>query len=218
MPPPACLLPIEIENVDLATFGHYGIVCPPEIARSVPVRRVEFLYGRLAAANALAALGIEVFEVRVGPSRAPLWPPGIIGSITHNRRYAAAVALHSGHYSGVGIDVETVGDADGEQAMLQLVVSPAEADYLRSLSTEIPFATLLTIVFSAKESLFKAAFNSVGRFFDFSAARVSMIDVDAGFVLLVMQETLSKDFQKADIFKVHVDFICDDTVVTSFVW
>lgn len=216
--PSACLIPIDGALVDDGAFAAYGIVCPLSIVRSVPHRKKEFLYGRRAAVSALAAIGVRAVDIPIGPSREPVWPPGIIGSITHNQHYVAAVALRRGHYSGVGIDLETVGSAEHEQALLEIVVSPAEATYLRTLVGPHSLATLLTIVFSAKESLFKGAFPSVGRYFDFSAARVTYVDLEKKSVMLVLWETLSADFRQSDICTVQYEFIRDDTVLSSFAW
>lgn len=216
--PPACVIPIDGAAVTATSFIQYGIVHPPAIARSVPHRQKEFLYGRRAAAHALAAIGIRASEIPIGASREPVWPRGIIGSITHNRHFVAAIAVVRGHYSGVGIDIESVSSGDSLQALLEIVVAPAEVDYLRTLAGPVSLATLVTLVFSAKESLFKGAFPSVGRFFDFSAARVSRVDLERKCVQLVLWETLSDDFQQADLCTIQFDFIRDDTVLTSFAW
>jgi enterobactin synthetase component D len=216
--PPACLVPIDGARVDAASFAGYGIVCPPSIARSVPHRRAEFLHGRRAAACALAALGLAAVEIPIGPTREPVWPPGVIGSISHNHGYAIAVAALRGHHAGVGIDLETVGNSDQQQALLGSVVAPAEAAYLRSLGGAMPMATLLTLVFSAKESLYKGAFHSVGRFFDFSAARVGLVDLDAQRVQLVLQEDLSPEFMRGDLCTVAFELIDPATILTSFAW
>lgn len=215
--PPVCIMRID-GQVDATSFARYGIMCPPHIARSVPQRQAEFFYGRRAAAEALAATGIAARDVAIGAHREPVWPAGIIGSISHNRQHAAAVAAVRGHYSGLGIDLETVCDPDSERALREIVVGPSELAYLRTLVGVMHLGTLLTIVFSAKESLFKGAFSSVGCHFDFSAAKVAGLDVERGLVRLLLQQHLSGDFRQDDACTVQFEFIDRHTVLSSFAW
>ena len=48
------------------------------------VRRAEYSSGRRVAREALALLGIKNFGV-AARGRVPMWPPGVVGSITHSR-------------------------------------------------------------------------------------------------------------------------------------
>ena len=43
---------------------------------------------------------------RLGPNRAPLWPRGIVGSISHCEGYCAVVAARQDRFAGLGLDVE----------------------------------------------------------------------------------------------------------------
>ena len=53
------------------------------VARAVPARRAEFAAGRRAAHRAMERLGVPAAPVAMGSDRAPVWPPGVIGSISH---------------------------------------------------------------------------------------------------------------------------------------
>jgi len=216
--PPVCILPFVAERFDPGSFGEQGIACPPAVARSVRRRQSEFFAGRLAARHALVRIHAASDQVPIGVMREPVWPPGIIGSISHSQRYAAAVALAAGRERGVGIDIEHVVTNDAQASLLVTAISAAEFDYLRGLDTVLPIAMRLTIAFSAKESLYKGAFGSVGRFFDFSAAAVTAIDVERCLLSLTLTETLSPDFVKHQTCTVAYDFIDPATVLTSFIW
>src|SRR5947208_1552294 len=72
----------------------------------VPARRREFRAGRLYARQALRGLGIPETAIPIGPDRAPIWPKGVVGSISHSRNLCAAVVGLSADYLGIGIDIE----------------------------------------------------------------------------------------------------------------
>ena len=70
----------------------------------------EFESGRAYAKRALSMLGIDNIDLPIGPNRSPVWPAGIVGSITHVRcsdegMYAAAIA-RADAVLAVGIDLE----------------------------------------------------------------------------------------------------------------
>lgn len=128
---------------------------PQSIQSAAPRRRAAFVAGSICAELALAALSPPVnSSVLVRNSRGgPLWPRGVLGSITHNGHTAAAVAVRHDACVGLGIDVETRVDLYGLQAITDVCFTAGERD--RHLSSADPAATA-TLVFSAKESLYKA--------------------------------------------------------------
>src|SRR3569623_1114660 len=54
-----------------------------QVAGAVAKRRVEFAAGRACARRALTRLGIRDFVLKNGAARAPRWPRGVVGSISH---------------------------------------------------------------------------------------------------------------------------------------
>lgn len=215
---PVCITRFKAADFELSTFAASGIDCPLTIARSVRKRQAEFYFGRLVARLALSALNITRLDVPIGRSREPVWPTGVIGSISHNDSFAAAIALESAHYSGVGIDIERIVRSDAQAALLATALCNDELEYLQTFTSKLPLSTLLTIVFSAKESLFKGAFGAVGRYFDFSSARVSSLALEMGSVSLTLTETLCDDFMQAQVCEVFFNFVQSDTVFSSYVW
>lgn len=140
--------------------------------RAVPRRRREFALGRTATRRALASLGIEPQAIPRGPQREPQWPTGVVGSITHTAGWAIAAVARADTCGGVGIDLEHR-DAWFEGLADEIAFGP-EADRLRALPpSERPAATLE--LFAAKESVYKAFFPRVGRYFGFEAARVQPV-------------------------------------------
>jgi enterobactin synthetase component D len=134
----------------------------------------EFLRGRLCAKKALdELLGANSHLVGRGEKKEPIWPVGVLGSISHTGDEVCAVVGRRGLYSGIGIDLECVNRSIQKIGMDILT----ESDVGRPESwTEEEF---LLFIFSAKESLYKAVFPSVNQFFDFSKAAVVEIGPDS---------------------------------------
>lgn len=68
-------------------------------------RRREFLAGRAAAAEALAHGDMPRHSVSRTDRGVPVWPPGVVGSISHSRTWAVAVVLDSGTAVCCGVDI-----------------------------------------------------------------------------------------------------------------
>ena len=147
-------------------FAQRGITLPHSIAAATPRRQCEFLAGRALAAEVLAQLGEPWAEVGIAPDRRPVWPVGLAGSISHARGFVACILGRCpGHHPGV--DVETLGRNQSVLAIRRIVLTEAERVLLRDQNP-----TLTTLVFSAKETLFKALYPMVGHHFGFEAAEL----------------------------------------------
>ncbi len=127
-----------------------GIVLPDRIARAAPRRRAEWLAGRRCASEALRLLTGQGACPGMASDRSPLWPDGIVGSISHSGDVAIAIAARAGSCRGMGIDIERLMDGQGASEVASAALTPRER---RRLGND-PFS--VTLAFSAKESLFKA--------------------------------------------------------------
>ena len=138
----------------------------------VPAARLtEFALGRHCARMALAALHPPAGETPVGRAdgRAPRWPEGFVGAITHRRGHAAAAAAPAGRFLGLGIDLE--GARPLPPRLRRRVLRPEELAALPPGSAGEAAAMLL---FSAKESLFKALHPLTGVYLGFQDATVQV--------------------------------------------
>ncbi|WP_431221831.1 4'-phosphopantetheinyl transferase family protein [Serratia sp. L9] len=170
-------------------FADNGIHFPEYLINAVAKRRAEYLAGRYLAQQVLAQLGHANFTLERGENRAPIWPQPITGSISHNIDTALCAAQNSHGEGGVGIDVETIMPPKRAEELWSGIVGEAECLWLRQQSQ--PFNLLLTRVFSAKESLFKALYPQVRCYFDFLDARTVALDSQAGTFELELQKTLT---------------------------
>ncbi|WP_299295535.1 4'-phosphopantetheinyl transferase superfamily protein [uncultured Tateyamaria sp.] len=160
----------DVSAFEPELFDQMNIIRPPEIAGAVGKRQAEFLAGRYLVQRGLAQLGVPEQSVGTGAHRQPLWPPDVSGAITHADG-VAVVLMSSQPTALVGVDVETVLDADMAATVAPQVLSNSEKELLQA-ATGSALETL-TAVFSAKETLFKALFPLVGRYFGFEAAELN---------------------------------------------
>ncbi|MFI5491563.1 4'-phosphopantetheinyl transferase [Actinoplanes sp. NPDC051859] len=144
------------------------------VAAAVPKRRNEFAAARHCARIALAELGVPAGPILRGERGAPIWPAGIVGSLTHCAGYRAAAVARDTDVAGIGIDAEVHGPLPS--GVLDLVSLPPERDHLADLPPEIWWERLL---FSAKESVYKVWFPRTGEWLGFEEAALTF-DPDAG--------------------------------------
>ena len=139
----------------------------PLVARAVSKRRAEFTTVRTCARIALGRLGLPPAPLLTGPKREPLWPAGVVGSITHCDGYQAVAVARADQLASIGIDAEP---HDALPAgILDRVTLPAERVHLHALPPGVHWDRLL---FSAKESVYKAWFPLARRWLGFDDAAV----------------------------------------------
>ncbi|HMG42357.1 MAG TPA: 4'-phosphopantetheinyl transferase superfamily protein [Acidimicrobiales bacterium] len=176
-----------------------AVLLPAEdaiVARAVPERRREFATGRLCARRALARLGLPPGAILAGPAGQPLWPDGIVGSITHCAGYRAAAVARSGDVGALGIDAEP--HAPLPDGVLDTVASDDERAHLHRLAGREPDVRWDRLLFSAKESAYKAWYPTGGRILEFEEATVALDPDGTLSVRLVDGTTLAGRWLVAD--------------------
>ncbi|TRX76004.1 4'-phosphopantetheinyl transferase family protein [Pseudomonas mangiferae] len=158
-------------RLDPAAFRQSDVPMPASIERSVPKRQAEYLAGRLCAREALLPLLGRPAIPTIGNDRAPVWPHGVCGSITHGSGLAAAVVGPSRAWRSLGLDVEEDLPDDRAERLAGEILVPAELERLAGLPAA-ERARQVTLTFSLKESLFKALYPLVRQRFYFEAAEV----------------------------------------------
>jgi len=139
------------------------------VAGAVPERRAEFATVRACAREALAELGVEPAPVLPDENRAPRWPAGVVGAMTHCQGYRAAAVARADVVLTLGIDAEP--NAALPPDVIDLVARPEDLTGLAELPAGwgISWERLL---FSAKESVFKAWYPVTREWLDFQEASV----------------------------------------------
>lgn len=138
--------------------------------RTSPRRRAEFRAGRRCAREALRLVtGRRLLLRREKTERAPIWPEGMAGAISHCDGYAVAVAAQRDRHACLGIDIERLFDAEEARAIAPQVLTEEER---QAFGQDRDTAFLTSLAFSGKESLFKALYPMVREFRDFHAAEL----------------------------------------------
>ncbi|UGQ12906.1 4'-phosphopantetheinyl transferase superfamily protein [Yinghuangia sp. ASG 101] len=147
------------------------------VARAVDKRRREFTTVRRCARLALGRLGVAPVPLVPGERGAPSWPADVVGSMTHCAGYRAAAVAPAARIRTIGIDAEPAEELP--EGVLDSIASPDERRHLAALSVSRPEVPWERLLFSAKESVYKAWFPLTRRWLGFEEAEVGF-DVAAG--------------------------------------
>ena len=153
-------LEIHLENFGLSIYNHYS-----------PKRLAEFSTGRDCAIKALEQLGIKDVIIPIGEDRAPVWPEGIVGSISHCDSLTGAIVAKNSDHISLGLDIEEIGRVTPN--LWDLVFTENEKNYLFRLSDE-DILVQSTAIFSIKEAFYKFQHPLTKTFLDFLDVEVVM--------------------------------------------
>lgn len=159
-------------------FDHRYDSCPllpaEEAAVSLagPKRRGEFAAVRACARRALAEAGLPAGPIVPGPSGAPAWPAGVTGSMTHCAGYRGCAVGPAEQFLAIGVDAEP--HRPLPDGVLAMVAGSRERTALAGYATAVAEVCWDTILFSAKESVFKAWFPATGRWLGFRDAELGI--------------------------------------------
>lgn len=177
-------LPVESGRISL----------PEALEGAVAKRQAHFRAGRYCAMKAMAALDARFASHPVDRTveGAPVWPRGVVGSITHTDDFAAAAVALTSHVVALGIDTERVMSERQTQEIGRIFAWPAEVAHGRDAG--LSRVEAFTLVFSAKESIFKCLYPLVRRYFDFRDVRIVGIDPQNTTFTARLVRTLSERF------------------------
>jgi 4'-phosphopantetheinyl transferase EntD len=176
------LFPPAASAVEAFGDADDGFLFPEEaavIAKAVEKRRREFTTARVCARAALGQLGVAPAPIVPGPRGAPGWPDGVVGSMTHCDGYRAAVVARRRDVLTVGLDAEPDGPLPA--GVLKLIALAEELDMLARLTAFSRTVHWDRLLFSAKETVYKAWFPLTGAWLDFTEARIDLDPVTRTF-------------------------------------
>jgi 4'-phosphopantetheinyl transferase EntD len=165
---------VSVAEMDPRTIDLDAGLFPEEAAaveRAVLTRRQQFAAGRILARRAWQRLGQAPVPLLSDERRVPIWPNGIVGTITHTHGWCAAAVARQREVMGLGADVEPTTPL--EHNLWERICRPEERAFLAA--TPAPLAGLLAKgIFSAKESIYKALYPTVREFLDFQGMHVTL--------------------------------------------
>jgi 4'-phosphopantetheinyl transferase EntD len=165
------------------------------LSGATPKRKREFSAGRESARTALTKLGIVDTHIPIGLSREPLWPDGMVGSISHSAGLAIAIVAPRSHFAAIGIDIELAETVD--RSLWSDILTYREIEWILKHSAT-QHANLASVIFCAKESFYKLQFPATKAWVDFLDAEVSP-DLDTGtFRLRCAQRSVARVFERRE--------------------
>ncbi|MFG2286687.1 MULTISPECIES: 4'-phosphopantetheinyl transferase [unclassified Streptomyces] len=177
------LLPAPIVTAEAFQDAPLSEMFPEEqalVAKAVPKRQLEFGTVRSCARSALSRLGFAPAPLLPGRDRAPQWPAGVVGAMTHCAGYRAAAVARRRDIVTVGLDAEPNLPVD-DPGVIDLVTLPEERAQLRHLADLEPDVSWDRLIFSAKESVYKAWYPLAQRWLGFEDALLTLDPTDATF-------------------------------------
>lgn len=156
-------------------------------------RQAEFVGGRLAAREAMQALGRRTGPVLRGGRGEPLAPPGVTLSISHKRHLAVAVAARA-EFGDLGADLEDL--LPEREGIAERVLVAEELEALQALEEDRRW-TSTVLRFSVKEAIYKALAPRLQRFIGFEEAVVHPHTDGTAAVTLRLQSGTPPSFLEA---------------------
>lgn len=195
------LLPATVEVEETTTDAPESALLPEErqlIAGAAQKRRAEFITVRACARLAMRRLGIPPLPIVPGANREPQWPARMVGSLTHCEGYRAAAVAHASEIMTIGIDAEIHQPLPGGVAAL--VTGGAEKLHLAHLGRESPDIAWDRILFSAKESVYKAWYPLSHTWLSFTECELVIDPVRGTFVGRILIPGVTVDNRIIDRF------------------
>ena len=145
-----------------------------------PKRLSDFSTGRYCAMKALEQIGIQNVIIPIGKNREPIWPEGIVGSISHCDTLTGAIVSRKADHISLGLDIEEIGRVTAD--LWPYVFTDKEIEYLNTLPIDQQ-ELICTSIFSLKEAFYKFQFPITNLFLDFLDVEVQIPELNRMVVL-----------------------------------
>lgn len=205
-------------DITLQLFHSHQIEVPNNFKQMSNKRMLEYFMSRLCAKQGLHELGYyKPIKLNKSTHGNVIWPDKFTGSISHSDNMAIACVVHETQYRSVGIDIENIVNYSIYEQLKFLVLSYSELDiYFKNYSKLLTKEQFFTLVFSAKESIFKAIYQEVGYIFGFSCFEVVNIQAftnTSGIITFQVVQKLNNKWilQK----KINVNYLFEDDSIYS---
>ena len=198
------------DNTESFSAKH-NIIMPDPLLSAVVSRKRDYLMGRYCAKQALLNFGSPTANLTPGKNGCPIWPKGVIGSISHTNGMAVAVVADQQLYSGIGVDMEKRVSENEANKIMPVIGAPEEWEIITH-NFQGDIKTGFTVLFSAKESIYKALYPSVNDIFDFSEARLASFAPEEQRLEFILSPYL---IDKTHIAKLWVLFCFSNTYIFS---
>lgn len=163
--------------VDKNFYAKYEQLLDVSLTNAAKGRKEEFVAARACAIKAFKEFGLEVSNIKKDESRKPIWPKGFMGSLSHTKNIAMASIYKEGYCQSVGIDCEIMIKDDKFEKIKSYITRKEDIDFFHTIASN-KLMLAHTLMFSAKESLYKAINPLCNEFFGFQEAYLSGINFE----------------------------------------
>jgi 4'-phosphopantetheinyl transferase EntD len=189
---------------------------PEDLKAAAEKRRIEFILGRYCAFKACEELGYDLKDLERGTTREPLWPDEVIGSISHTNGIVMALVGLTVDTKAVGIDIEGVIEPNRFNTIERMVLTDHDKNFLEENFYNSPkLAEIYSIIFSAKEALFKLLYPTCKCYFDFREADIQSIDLVTGEINIKVISKREEMKTVLNSYKGHFSLV-DNRVISFF--
>lgn len=169
------LFPASVAMEATDAHGKLEDLYPEErklLSNAIARRQGEFAAGRICARKALERLGIKEYPILIGERGVPLWPEGVVGSISHAQGCYGTVIARKSMVEAIGFDVEISNRLHSR--LWKMALKPAEKMWLNK--TLLPYQQIqwATLFFSAKEAFYKFQYSLTGQWLGFQNVEVRL--------------------------------------------
>ncbi|MDD5067347.1 MAG: 4'-phosphopantetheinyl transferase superfamily protein [bacterium] len=162
-----------------------------QIEESLSKHKEDFATGRWCARKLLKKIGVRSSSILKGGEGEPIWPEGVVGSISHTRGAWCASLASREHYLSLGIDIEPLA-RDVSRSAVRYFTTIEEREWLKKKKERALYEKL---VFCAKESIFKLLYPLLRSRFYFQSVTVFPPSRGTHFTALLNRD-LNKIFRK----------------------
>jgi 4'-phosphopantetheinyl transferase EntD len=198
----------DFENNDLLKKFAVNYNSISDFCNFCDKRKIEFLAGRYCSVKSISNLIKNTYSgvIGINADRTPCWLEGVVGSITHTKGRASAAVAFQEDVLGIGIDSEVILSEEKAKNLKDGILSEVEQDNFLYTESETTFNILCTIVFSAKESIFKCIYPLMHRYFDIDEVEIFSIDLPMNQFRFSLSKEMKNVFGRSD----YVGCVCID--------
>lgn len=172
LPRGAACAELHNEAGDLSQFHALSAEEQELVCGAVDRRKADFGDSRWCAHQALKNFMDAHPPILRGPRGMPLFPEGVVGSLTHTAGFRAALLAPARRWASVGIDAEKA--IPLPEGVFNTIARSGEQRRIRRTMRANDLQLLDTVLFSAKEATYKAWFPLTHRFLDFDQADIDL--------------------------------------------
>ncbi|QNX10347.1 4'-phosphopantetheinyl transferase superfamily protein [Acinetobacter seifertii] len=167
---------------------------PLKIAQARVERKNEYLCGRVLAQAVLNHhFGLDQ-SITSMHEHLPIWPTHVLGSISHSQNKLIVALSSNAVY--LGIDIEHCVTSEFAQESAHLILTPCELELWKNKACEcFDFAHYVSLIFSIKESLYKAVYPTAKQYIDFLEAFILDINFKNQTLTLTFLQEIQQRYQ-----------------------